>query len=120
MNSDGGSVYFDDLGLFYPELSTSIDIPPVNHVALQVYPNPFNKRAIIQIKTQDLGSATLTIVNMLGQRVKTIVSGGTYSGEHTLSWDGTNYSGKELPSGVYFAIIEGGSMVEAEKIILLK
>ena len=57
---------------------------------------------------------------MLGQRVKTIVSGGAYSGEHSLSWDGTNYSGKELPSGVYFAILGGGSMTETEKIILLK
>ena len=120
MNSAGGSVYFDDLGLFYPELSTNIDIPPINNTDLQIYPNPFNKRAIIQIKTQDLGSATLTIVNMLGQRVKTIVSGGAYSGEHSLSWDGTNYSGKELPSGVYFAILGGGSMTETEKIILLK
>ena len=120
MNSAGGSVYFDDLGLFYPELSINIDIPRVNHTTLQVYPNPFNNRTIIHIKTQDLGSATLTIVNMLGQWVKTIVSGGTHSGEHSLSWDGTNYSGKELPSGVYFAIIEGSSMVDAEKIILLK
>ena len=120
MNSAGGSVYFDDLGLFYPELSTNIDIPPVNHAALQVYPNPFNKRTIIQIKTQNISSVRLTIVNMLGQGVKKIVRGGPHSGEHTLSWDGTNYNGKELPSGVYFAILEGNSKVEAEKIILLK
>ena len=120
MNSAGGSVYFDDLGLFYPELSTNIDIPRVNHTTLQVYPNPFNKRTIIQIKAQDFGSVTLTIVNMLGQGVKTIVSGGAYSGEHSLSWDGTNYNGKELPSGVYFAILGGSNMVETEKIILLK
>ena len=120
VNDDGGSVYFDDLGLSYQNLSTSSDLASANYTLFQAYPNPFNKRIVIQFKVEDSSPVTLTIVNVLGQHVKTVVKEGLYSGEYKLSWDGTDHHGKELPSGVYFAMLEDMSGIEVQKIILLK
>ena len=120
VNDAGGSVYFDDLGLSYQNLSTSSDLASANHTVFQTYPNPFNKRIVIQFKVEDSSPVMLTIVNVLGQHVKTVVKEGLYSGEYKLSWDGTDHNGKELPSGVYFALLKGISGIEVRKIILLK
>ena len=120
VNDAGGSVYFDDLGLSYPNLSTSSDITSVNYTLLQTYPNPFNKRVVMQFKVEDSSPVALIIVNMLGQRVKTVIKDGLYAGEYKLSWDGTDHNGEELPSGVYFAMLEVMDGIEVQKIILLK
>jgi len=120
INSTGGSVYFDGLDLFDPNLSTNSDLVLPNHTILQIYPNPFNNRAVFQFKIEDFNPVALTIVNVLGQHIKTIVKGSFHSGEYKFSWDGTDNKGEALPSGVYFALLKSISGIEIRKIILLK
>jgi hypothetical protein len=120
IDDDSGSVFFDDLDLFYSNLSTSSSFTPANYNLFQIYPNPFNNRTIIQFKIEDFSPVTLTIVNVLGQHITTVVDRDLNTGEHKFFWDGTNYNGKALPSGIYFAILKGNSGVEVQKIVLLK
>ena len=74
----------------------------------------------MQFKVEDPSPVALIIVNMLGQHVKTVIKDGLYAGEYKLSWDGTDHNGEELPSGVYFAMLEVMDGIEVQKIILLK
>ena len=120
IDDDSGSVFFDDLDLFYSNLSTNSSFAPANYTLFQIYPNPFNNRTIFQFKIEDFSPVTLTIVNVLGQHITTVVNRDLNTGEHKFSWDGTNYNGKALPSGIYFAILKGNSGVEVQKIVLLK
>jgi hypothetical protein len=120
IDDDSGSVFFDDLDLFYSNLSTNSSFAPANYNLFQIYPNPFNNRTIFQFKIEDFSPVTLTIVNVLGQHITTVVDRDLNTGEHKFFWDGTNYNGKALPSGIYFAILKGNSGVEVQKIVLLK
>jgi flagellar hook assembly protein FlgD len=60
------------------------------------------------------------IYNLLGQRVKLLLSGREKAGYKTLIWDGTNDAGSSVSSGVYFYKVEAGSYKDTKKMTLLK
>jgi len=63
----------------------------------------------------EAGNVKLTLYNILGQEVKTLVNGFKESGIHTV-----NFSASELNSGIYIYKIESGSFVQTRKMTLLK
>lgn len=81
----------------------------------QNYPNPFNPVTTIPFSISANGKVRLTVYDLLGRAVRTIVDGIRTSGEHWASFDGTN-----LPSGIYFYSLECGGHVLTRALILLK
>lgn len=67
----------------------------------QNYPNPFNPSTRIQFHMPSAGSTRLVVYNMLGEEIKTLYSGYSDPGRHTVEWDATDESGAAVPSGVY-------------------
>ncbi|UCC79510.1 MAG: lamin tail domain-containing protein, partial [Candidatus Zixiibacteriota bacterium] len=65
---------------------------PENISSLQCYPNPFNASVTINFVLSQSGSATLSIYNLRGQRVASLMEGSISAGEHRITWDGS-----ELP-----------------------
>lgn len=63
---------------------------------------------------------TLTIYNILGQRVRVLVDGGKLPGEYRVVWDGKGDSGKLVSSGVYFYRLRSGEFCEMKKLVLLR
>ncbi len=57
---------------------------------------------------------------MLGQPVKTLVTGNVPAGSHTAQWDGTNAAGAKVVSGVYFYKLEAENQSQTMKMLLLK
>jgi len=86
----------------------------------QNYPNPFNPTTQIRYGLPAQASVKLTIHNLLGQEVATLVEGIQAAGYHVIQWNGTNVSGTIVGSGVYFFRIQAGDFVEMKKMILLK
>jgi len=91
----------------------------------QNYPNPLNPSTSIQFRVGSLkfGEAvhtTLTIYNILGQRVKTLVDEDKMSGEHSVVWNGKDEEGKEVPSGIYFYRLRVGMFEKTMKMALLR
>lgn len=87
----------------------------------QNYPNPFNPATRIRYSLDRAQKVELTVYNILGQKVRTLVSSPAHpAGTFTVSWDGKNDLGKIVSTGVYFYRLKSGSFVQARKMMLLR
>jgi len=85
------------------------------------YPNPFNNITSISFGQAEYGTASLEIYNIIGDRLKTIDLGVLAPGTYTTSWNGRDYYGEEVASGVYsYALFCNNESVLTKKMILLK
>ncbi len=84
------------------------------------YPNPFNPTTTLRFSLPQAGEAELSIYNLLGQRMATLVHGVQEAGPHVLQWNGRDDAGRELASGVYFYRLQAGGQVETRKLLLLR
>ena len=107
---------------------TEIDEPPagelVNTLALfNNYPNPFNSSTVLRfhIPESKRGVKTkLTIYNILGEKVRTLLDKPLQGADYEIIWDGKDASGKDVPSGTYFAELRFGYVFKRIKLQLLK
>ncbi|HEX9252089.1 MAG TPA: T9SS type A sorting domain-containing protein, partial [Ignavibacteriaceae bacterium] len=81
----------------------------------QNYPNPFNPITKIRFNLPEAGNVKLTLFNILGQELKTLVNEFKESGVYTINFDASN-----LNSGMYIYKLESGSFVQTRKMTLVK
>ena len=85
------------------------------------YPNPFNPATTIKYALPQAADVELTVYNVVGQVVRTLVAEHQSAGRYVVEWDATNGSGHSLSSGMYFYRLEaGGEFREVKKMLLLK
>jgi hypothetical protein len=84
------------------------------------YPNPFNPTTTIVYDIADQSDVKLSIFNSLGQLVREFNEGVRSQGRYTLTWDGKNSDGKQIPSGVYIYQLTAGQFVQTKKMLLVK
>jgi len=116
--SENSRNYFYSGTLYPMVVATSIDeeTTGVNAFKLnQNFPNPFNPSTLINFTLPQASDVKLTVYNVLGQRVATLVNGSMTSGAHTVRFDANN-----LASGVYFYRLEAGSFVQQRSMTLIK
>jgi CotH kinase protein/Chitobiase/beta-hexosaminidase C-terminal domain/Lamin Tail Domain/FlgD Ig-like domain len=68
----------------------------------QNYPNPFSENTTIEFQTSQSTNASLMIINVLGQVVKTLANQNLEPGFHSYDWDGTDQNGTPVKGGLYF------------------
>jgi hypothetical protein len=88
---------------------------PTQFALDQNYPNPFNPTTEIAFDLAKSGRVALTIYNVLGQEVTTLIDREMDAGSHSVQWDASNVS-----SGVYFYRISAGDFNQTKKMLLLK
>lgn len=87
----------------------------------QNYPNPFNSNTQIQYSLPRATQVEVSIYNLLGQNVRTLYKGEQSRGNHTLSWDGKDYRGRDVGSGIYFYRLKtSDGATESRKMLFLK
>ena len=100
--------------------NSKINFVPNTFSLKQNYPNPFNPKTEIKFDIPKAGFITLSVHNMLGQRVKTLKSEVVKAGYHSVTWDGTNDIGSLLSSGMYFYSIQTVGYQSTKKMLFLK
>jgi hypothetical protein len=93
---------------------------PETFELLQNVPNPFNPTTQISFALPAAAEVNLSVYNVLGQHVKTLVDEYVPAGYQTVTWDGTDYSSAPVASGVYFYKIQAGSFNATKKMLMLK
>jgi hypothetical protein len=91
-----------------------------DYVLEQNYPNPFNPITKIQFSVLEAGEVQLSIYNLQGQEVRTLVSGQMNPGRHAITWNGRDNSGKVVPSGVYLYKLRVNGFEETRKMTFMK
>ena len=101
------------------QLVTGIESPPVQQpkdfILSQNYPNPFNPTTKIQYSVPRAAQVSLTVYNVLGEKVATLFSGMERAGTYEV-----NFNADRFASGVYFCRMEAGGFSKTLKMMLLK
>ncbi|MGH1365304.1 MAG: choice-of-anchor B family protein [Calditrichia bacterium] len=115
--------FIDDLSLDLG-IATGIDDAisgVINEFKLDVnFPNPFNPSTTISYQLPKQSDVSLTIVNTLGQKVRTLVDESVSAGAYEVVWNGLNDAGQQVSSGLYFYRIEAEGFTQTRKMMLLK
>jgi phosphodiesterase/alkaline phosphatase D-like protein len=84
------------------EVSTQRSEPSVSHLTAQNYPNPFKDATLIEYVLPEASDVDLTVYDVFGHEVVTLVRGFQTAGRHSVNWNGTSDGGAHVASGVYF------------------
>ena len=100
---------------------SSVPAPPPGPVKLyQNLPNPFSPTTGIRFWLAQEGNVRLSIYDVAGRLIRTLVDGGIQAGSHSVAWDGRDEKGREMPSGLYFYRMTAGTAVETRPMTLLR
>ena len=79
------------------------------------HPNPFNPVTTISYELIEPQQVELSVFNISGEKVATLVSGTQSAGEHTVEFNGSN-----LPGGIYFYLLTTGEDSQSNRMLLVK
>ncbi|MCF7805839.1 MAG: T9SS type A sorting domain-containing protein [Candidatus Marinimicrobia bacterium] len=106
----------------YRQTVGTMDEPglPKQFTLNQNYPNPFNPSTTIQYALPKTSQVTITVYDIQGHRVTTLVERRQTAGTYSVQWDGTNIHGEQASAGVYFYYIDAGDFSDMKRMVLLK
>lgn len=85
----------------------------------QNYPNPFNKQTTISMDVPlNAGGVEVTIFNIQGQKIITLLNAGLHSRHIELKWDGKDTWGRTVSPGIYFCRLRTGNQIQTRKLFL--
>jgi hypothetical protein len=87
---------------------------PAGYSIDQNYPNPFNPTTTIAFTLPEASTVRLSIFNVLGQEVATLLEGEMGAGGHSALWNASNNAGGALPSGLYFYRLHATSVATGQ------
>ena len=121
IESYGGntSVALTGLGIAVVSVDQATGLP-ADFALAQNYPNPFNPITQLRYDLPEQAFVTLTIYDLLGRNVATLVNQIEDVGYKAVMWDGKDDHGRSVSAGVYLYRIKAGDYIQTKKMILLK
>ena len=108
-------------GSYYVSFKNEPEITPVPaRLETSNYPNPFNPVTTIVYSLPKDSKISISIYNIKGQKVKTLVTGTQPAGSYNVTWNGKDESGKDVTSGIYFYKLKTQNNEITRKMLLLK
>ncbi len=112
----GNTIQFDLVNHTITEVEEeTVEIIPTTFTLFQNYPNPFNPKTTISYQLPVENFVELTIYNVLGEKISTLVSEKQQPGNYKFEWDAKN-----LESGVYIYRLKSENFIASQKLLLLK
>ncbi|MXX36736.1 MAG: T9SS type A sorting domain-containing protein [Gemmatimonadetes bacterium] len=100
---------------------TAVQTRPEAFALADNFPNPFNPTTTIRYALPQAADVELTVYNVVGQPVRTLIAEYQSAGRYAVEWDATNDSGHSLSSGMYlYRLQAGGEFLKVKKMLLLK
>ena len=93
---------------------------PDKHGLHQNYPNPFNPETLIPYNLPENIFVNITIYDLLGRQVKTLVNQGQNAGFNSIKWNAINDYGEPVSAGIYLYQIQAGTFYQTRKMVLLR
>lgn len=103
---------------FSPTLAVSL--PPKPTTLYQNFPNPFNPATRIAFYLDAAGPVNLSIFDVRGARVRTLVARELAAGRHVETWDGRSDAGARVVSGVYYYRLAAGKAAITRKLVVVR
>ena len=107
-------------------LASSLSRIPVTFALEQNSPNPFNPVTTIRYAVPEPSKVTITVHDLLGKRVRTLLSNSQDGGYKSVIWDGRDESGRSVASGMYLyrisarSLESNGKFSQTHKMVLLR
>ncbi len=120
--SDGVAFWSDSFSVHINPLSVAADegLLPESFALHPAYPNPFNPVATIRYELPEVAQARLTVYDLRGRAVRTLIRGVQSPGSKTAVWDGRDAAGAGVSTGIYIARLVTAEFAESIKMVLLK
>ena len=93
---------------------------PITYNLHNAYPNPFNPVTTLRYNLPEDGLVTITIYDMMGRIVKTMVNSEQTAGYKSVQWNATNNAGHPVSAGLYLYTLQAGDFRQVKKMVLLK
>jgi len=93
---------------------------PITYVLHQNYPNPFNPITTLQYDLPENALVNITIYDMMGKVVRTLINMEQTAGYKSTQWNATNSTGQPVSAGLYLYTIQAGEFRQTRKMVLLK
>ncbi|NQT24521.1 T9SS type A sorting domain-containing protein [candidate division KSB1 bacterium] len=110
-----GNVTIDDV------ITITLDELPGLTELLPAFPNPFNPQTKIQYTLSENVDVTLSVVDMQGRTVQTIIKGQQQiAGSYSVHWNGKDHSGRLASSGTYLLVLRAGQIQKTQKVMMVR
>ena len=116
--TDEGLYHEDGVAISVLQLS-AVTIPNLYQLH-QNYPNPFNPVTTLRYDLPEDALVNITIYDLMGHNVRSLVNSRQTAGYHSIQWDATNNLGEPISAGMYIYRIPAGDFVGVKKLILMK
>ena len=114
-------IYFDNISFY----SNSVGVDnrnetfPQGFALEQNFPNPFNPSTTIRYELPEEAMVNITIYDMIGRQVKTLINGSQTAGYKSTQWNATNDTGSPVSAGIYLYMIQAGEFRQTKNMVLL-
>ena len=117
----GNNVY-EKLSWFRDEIERYMELggPPLEFIISRNYPNPFNSITHIDYQVPIDNHINITIYDIMGREVKTLMDQVQIKGIYTIDWNGQSEYGKSVSTGVYYFQFTSNGFSDEKKMIFLK
>ena len=93
---------------------------PITYYLYNAYPNPFNPVTSLRYDLPEDGFVNITIYDMMGRIVRSLVNSKQAAGYHSIKWNATNNKNEPVSAGLYLYMIQAGEFRKTRKMVLLK
>jgi hypothetical protein len=109
------------LAIYNPEgIHFGIPEIPTDFTLYQNHPNPFNQNTMILFTVPEQSRVKIAVFDVLGRESAVLADGIYEPGRHSIAWNGIDFAGTYMPSGVYIYRMITESEVLTKKLILLR